>query len=148
MTDLTKKNQPFVWTDNCKEAFSALKDLATSEPALIQPDLERPFEMEVDASGYATGAVLIQRDELGKPHPVTYLSQTLNEAERGYNITNLELLAIMRGFCHWRHFLANADHKVIVHTDHANLLYFQEPHKINRRIARYVLELEEFNFEL
>ena len=45
LMDLTKKNQPFIWTENCKEAFSTLKNLATSEPALIQLDLEKPFEM-------------------------------------------------------------------------------------------------------
>ena len=59
LMDLMKKNQPFNWTKNCEEAFTALKELATSELALIQPDLEKPFKMEVDASGYAIGAVFI-----------------------------------------------------------------------------------------
>jgi hypothetical protein len=35
-----------------------------------------------------------------------------------------------------------------VHTDHANLQYWQQPHKISRRIAREVLELSEFDIEL
>ena len=95
LTDLTRKGQPFNWTDTCQDAFETLKSLATSEPALVQPDLERPFELEVDASNFTTGAVLIQRDDDGKPHPVAYLSQTLNQAERGYNIMDKELLAVM-----------------------------------------------------
>ena len=60
LTDLTKKNQPFIWDNTCQTAFEMLKGLATSDPALRQPDLELPFKLEVDASAFATGAVLIQ----------------------------------------------------------------------------------------
>jgi hypothetical protein len=39
----------------------------------------------------------------------------------------------------WRSFLAGSPHKVIVYSDHQNLLYWKEPHKISRRVAREVL---------
>ena len=115
---------------------------------LKQPQLDQPFEVEVDASGYAIGAVLMQRDEKGKRHPVAYFSSTLNEAERNYDIYTLELYAIVRALRHWRPFLAGSPHEIIVHTDHANLLYWKEPQKINRRIAREVVELSEYNIKL
>ena len=102
---------------------------------LKQLQLDQQFEVEVDASGYAIGGVLMQRDEKGKRHPVAYFSSTLNEAERNYNIYTLELYAIMRALRHWRPFLAGSPHEIIVHTDHANLQYWKEPQKINQRIA-------------
>ena len=42
-----------------------------------------------------TGAALMQWDDWNKAHPVDYLSQTLNQAERGYNVYNKELLAVL-----------------------------------------------------
>jgi ribonuclease HI len=115
---------------------------------LIQPDLTKPFELEVDASGFALGAVLTQRGTDGKKHPIGYYSTTLTEAERNYDIWDLELLAVVKGLRHWRAYLAGSPHKVIVYTDHANLLYWRQPQKISRRIAREVLELSEYDIEL
>ena len=48
---------------------------------LKQPQLEQQFEVEVNASGYAIGAVLMQRDKKGKRHPIAYFSSTLNKVE-------------------------------------------------------------------
>jgi hypothetical protein len=115
---------------------------------LAQPQLDKQFEIEVDASGFALGAVLMQRGEDGKRHPIAYFSTTLTEAERNYDIYDLEYLAIVKACRNWRPFIAGSPHKIIIHTDHANLLYWQQPHKISRRIAREVLELSEFDIEL
>ena len=115
---------------------------------LKQPQLDQQFEVEIDASGYAIGAVLMQRDEKGKRHPMAYFSNTLNEAEQNYDIYTLELYAIVRALRHWRPFLAGSPHEVIVHTDHMNLQYWKEPQKINRRIAREVVELSKYNIKL
>jgi hypothetical protein len=90
----------------------------------------------------------MQRGEDGKRHPIAYFSTTLMEAERNYNIYDLEYLAIVKACQNWRPFIAGSPHKIIVHTDHANLQYWQQPHKISRRIAREVLELSEFDIEL
>jgi hypothetical protein len=49
---------------------------------------------------------------------------------------------------HWRPFLAGSPHEIIIHTDHVNLQYWKEPQKINRRIAREVVELSEYNIKL
>ena len=148
LNELTRKDTPWTWGERQQEAFKILRKRITSEPVLKQPQLEQQFEVEVDASGYAIGAVLMQRDEKGKRHPVAYFSSTLNEAERNYDIYTLELYVIVRALRHWRPFLVGSPHEIIVHTDHANLQYWKEPQKINRRIAREVVELSEYNIKL
>jgi hypothetical protein len=70
------------------------------------------FDLEVDASGFAVGAVLLQKKEDGKRHPVGYYSATLNEAERNYDIYNLELLAIVKALRNWRPLLAGSPHDI------------------------------------
>ena len=99
-------------------------------------NLDKQFEVEVNASGYAIGAVLLQRKEDGKKHPIAYYSATLNAAERNYDIYELEYLAIHRACMHWRPFLAGSPHKVIVWSDHQNLTYWKDLQKLSRRIAR------------
>ena len=137
-----------MWEDKHETAFNTLQDLVTSEPVLQQPQLDKPFEVKVDASGFALGGVLLQRQEDTKKHLIGYYSTTLNEAQRNYDIYKLELLAIAECLKHWRPYLTGSPHEIIVHTDHANLTYWRQPQKISRHIARQVLELEEYNIKL
>ena len=94
------------------------------------------------------GAVLSQRKFDKKLHPVAYFSATLNEAERNYNIYGLELYAIVRALRNWRWLLAHTTHKIQIYSDHKNLQYWKSPQHINRRIAREVLELSEYNYKI
>ena len=66
LNELTRKDTLWTWGKRQQEAFEMLRKRITSEPVLKQPQLEQQFEVEVDASGYAIGAVLMQRDEKGK----------------------------------------------------------------------------------
>ena len=102
----------------------------------------------MDASNYAIGAVLIQRDDKNIAHPVAFFSRTLNEAQRNYDIYNRELLALVETCRHWRQYLHQPAHTVEIHTDHANLLYWKNPGEHNRRVARWHAELMEYDFKL
>ena len=77
------------------KAFEELKWLITLTPILIQPDQDAQFQLETDASGYATGAVLSQLCEDNKWHLVGFTSKSLSSAERNYEIHNKELLSII-----------------------------------------------------
>src|SRR6266481_1450633 len=61
LNQLTRKDAEWNWTASEDKAFNTLKHLVTSEPVLTHPDLKAQFELEVDASGFAVGAVLLQR---------------------------------------------------------------------------------------
>src|SRR6266403_523677 len=101
LNQLTKKEQVWEWTERQQCAFDALRTRVTEEPVLSQPELDKPFELEVDASGFALGAVLLQRKEDNKRHPIGYYSSTLSEAERNYDIYDLGLLAIVKALRNW-----------------------------------------------
>ena len=72
LNDLLKKDKKFEWTNDCQKAFDNLKHRFTEEPVLMMPDQTRPFQIETDASKYATGAVLTQLDSNGDRHPVSF----------------------------------------------------------------------------
>ena len=148
LTALTKKNQVFDWSPECRTALEKLISIVTNAPTLGQPDLTRPFQLQVDASAYATGAILTQADDRGKQQAVGYFSKTFNEAERNYDIHDRELLAVVRALKHWRHLLLSSPFEIVILTDHKNLEYYKQPHHINRRVARYIPQLADYNFIL
>ena len=71
----------------------------------MMPDQTRPFQIECDASKYASGAVLTQQDNNGDRHPVPFLLKTFSETGQNYEIYNRELLAIIQALEEWRHYI-------------------------------------------
>ena len=79
---------------------------------------------------------------------MVYISKSLNEAERNYEIHDKEMLAIIWCLEAWRHFLEGAKDQFEIWTDHKNLEYFIKAPKLNRRQARWSLYLSRFDFAL
>jgi len=65
MNELLKKDRPFEWTPAAEKSFLTLKKKFTEEPVLRMPDSTQPFQIECDASKYASGAILTQTDSNG-----------------------------------------------------------------------------------
>jgi len=117
-------------------------------PVLVAPDLDKEFRVEADASNYATGGVLSMKcsDDLWRP--IAFISKSLSDTERNYEIHDKEMLAIVRCLEAWRHFLEGTIVKFEIWTDHKNLEYFMKVQKLNRRQARWALYLSRFDFVL
>jgi RNase H-like domain found in reverse transcriptase/Reverse transcriptase (RNA-dependent DNA polymerase) len=148
ITALLKKGTVFRWTDECTNTLKTLLKRVQEDPVLHRPDYTWPFELEVDASQYATGTILLQQDKNNKPHAVGYDSHTFNQVERNYPIYDQELLALVRGLLCWEHVLQSSPFPVKVYNDHNNLRYYHSPCHITQHIARYMSKLAEFNFDL
>src|SRR3954470_16983390 len=118
----------------------------STAPVLAMPKDEEPFMIECDASEGALGAILSQKQE-DKWRLVAFLSKALNPTERNYKIYNKELLAIITTFDKWRQYLIGSK-EIEVFTYHQNLTYFRKLQKLNRRQARWVMEIAQFNFVL
>ena len=114
----------------------------------LDTDLDRKMRMEVDASDYAIGGVLSMEGEDGKWRPVAFLSKSLNETERNYEIHDKKMVVIIRRLESWRYLLEVAKFKFKIWTNHKNLEYFMKVQKLNWRQARWALYLSRFNFTL
>ena len=112
--------------DDCQKAFDELKKRFTEEPVLMMPDQTRLFQIEMDASKYATGAVLTQLDSNDDRHPISFISKTLSPTERNYEIYDWELLAIIQALKEWGHYIQGSAHTTIILSDHKNLTYYWE----------------------
>nr|GEV12577.1 reverse transcriptase domain-containing protein [Tanacetum cinerariifolium] len=101
----------------------------TKAPILIAPDWDMPFELMCDASDFAIGAVLGQRQDKHF-RPTHNASKTMNEAESNYTTTENEMLAVVYAFEKFRSYLIM--NKSIVYMDHSPLNIYL-PKKIPRR---------------
>src|SRR6201994_4573026 len=146
LNKLMRKSTKFEWNEEAQKAFLLLKEQFLKQPILLMVDENQPFELECDASLFATGAVLLQRDTNGDKHPVAYYSKALNPAERNYHTSDREFISIINTLKEWRHYLEGSPHPLIIWSDHKNLTRWREPQQLNRRQARWMLYLTRFNY--
>ena len=142
---LTRKNEPWNWTPLQQRAFDHLKEIFTSAPILLIPDVSKPFSIMTNTSLIAAGAVLLQNDANGDRLPCAYFSKTFAPAQRNYDIYDRELLAVILALEEWRQYLQGTQHPVTILTDHKNLSYIKDPQKLSRRQARWALFLQDFD---
>ena len=77
-----------------QSALQTLKSALTNAPVLARPDFSLPFSIQCDASNYAIGAVLTQKQADGE-HLICYISKVLRAAEKNYSTTEKEGLAYL-----------------------------------------------------
>ena len=99
---LTKKGIKWCWDSPCEQSFSILCETLSQNPVTLPyPNWDEPFHLEVDASQFAIGAVLAQRDSHGKMRPIAFSSSTLNHAQQNYS-TGEEAWANVAATRRWR----------------------------------------------
>ena len=134
--EIMRKKTKWSWGERQQKAFEKLKERFMTEPVLVTPDLDKEMRVEADASDFVMGRVLSMKYEDEKWRLVAYISNSLNEAERNYEIHNKVMLAIIQYLEAWRYFLEEAKDWFKIWTDHKNLEYFMKAQKVNWRQAR------------
>jgi len=148
INQLVKKNTKFIWTEEAQKAFDKLKKKFEEKPILITPDLTKPFEIFADASNYATGAVLTQRDDNGVQHPCFFYSKPLSPVEKRYHTSEQEFLAIIRAIQEWRHYIDGAPEETVIWTDHNNIIHWTNLVKLSRRMTRWSTTLSAYKIKI
>lgn len=144
LNNLCRKDVPFVWSDNCENAFVYLKNALISPSILQYPDFseDNEFVLQTDASGIAVGAVLCNKNM----RPIAYASRPLNKAEKNYPTIQKELVAIVWGVKYFRPYLFGRTFTIM--TDHKPLLYLFGMKDPSSRLLKFRLVLEEYDFKI
>ena len=145
LTQLTKKNKPFIWTNECDTAFQYLKKALLSPPILKYPDFNRPFCITTDASKIACGAVLSQNYD-GVQMPIAYASRSFTKGESHKSVIEQELTAIHWAINYFKPYVFGK--KFLVQSDHKPLTYLFTLKNPSSKLTRMRLDLEEFDFEV
>ena len=102
------------------------------------PNWKLPFEVMCGASDFSIGVVLGQRED-GKPYVVYYASKTLNEAQRNYTTTEMEVLIVVYALDKFRAYLVGSF--IVISTYHSALKYLLTKQDAKARLIRWVLLL-------
>ena len=79
LTNLLRKDQAYVWDDNCDKVFTKIKALLLTVPVLVTPDYYKPFKLQMDASDQGIGAVLLQKSSQKVDNPISSFSWKFNK---------------------------------------------------------------------
>ncbi|KAG1031847.1 hypothetical protein G6F57_011679 [Rhizopus arrhizus] len=139
--NLLKKDVPFDWSPAAQEAFEKLKTQIMEMPTLAYPNPNQPYDLHCDASNVGLGAALVQGGR-----PIAFASRTLAPAEENYHTTEKECLAVRWALDHFHPLVHGA--KLTVHTDHAALKSILSTKAPNGRIARWIMELQSYQFDI
>jgi len=142
-----KSKKKWKWDEEHQKVFKELKEKIMSQQVLLLPRREGKFRVKTDASGHTIEAVLSQEQD-GKWKPIAFLSRMIQPAEQNYKIYDKELLTIVEALTKWRQYLLDTLETFEIWTDHKNLKYVQESHKLNGRQARWYLKLQDYDFIL
>lgn len=145
LTELTKKNQRFSWTESTESAFQQLKAALISAPVLVNPRYDLPFTIQCDASDFAVAGVITQNWEDGE-HVVAYTGQKLNPAQRKYFACEKELLALLVCIDKFRAYVEGT--KFFVITDNSAVTWLQNFKDPTGRLARWTLKLQRYDFSI
>ena len=142
---LLAKDVPFTWSQACDIAFTKLKNMLVSPPIMRSPNWDLPFEIMCDASDYAIGAVLGQREDK-KAFVIYYANKTLDSAQANYTTTEKEFLAVVFALEKFRSYIVGSP--VTIFTDHAALKYLLSKQDTKPRLTRWILLCQEFNLTI
>nr|GEZ39211.1 reverse transcriptase domain-containing protein [Tanacetum cinerariifolium] len=85
MTHLLEKNSPFIFSNECIQAFRTLKDKLTEAPILIAPNWDQPFELMCDANDYAEFDFKVIDTRGAKNYTADHLSRLENPYENVFD---------------------------------------------------------------
>ena len=156
----TTEDGPKFLTPNARTAFNRLRLTFTEAPILWHFDPECHIRIETDALGYTIGGVLSQltsetspygvviKTDLRQWHLVAFFLRKMIPAEIRYETHDGELLAIVKAFKTWRHYLKGCKHEVLILTDHNNLRHFMDTKSLSSRQVRWAQELSQYHFQI
>jgi hypothetical protein len=140
LTTLLKKDS-FHWNEEAQKAFNTLKEAMVSAPILSLPNFESQFIVQMDASGFAMGAVLIQNK-----HPLAYFSKVFCPRMAQASTYVRELHAITSAVKRWRQYLLGS--YFIIQTDHKSLKELLTQVIQTPEQQHYLAKLLGYNYEI
>lgn len=146
LTELTKKQVPYVWGAAQEHAFNEVKQLLTSAPVLRNPDWSKPFTLHTDWSKIGVGACLSQTGDDGVEYAIAYASRMNNNAESAFCSYEGEISAVVYAVQKFRYWLWGAKFTLIC--DNKAVEWLRSTARLRSKIARWSLILAEYDFDI
>lgn len=141
-----KRGKVWKWGSEEQNAFDRLKEALATPPILGYADYSLPFELHIDASKIALGAVLYQKQGDVK-RVISYASRSLTKPEQNYPAHKLEFLGLKWAVCDkFKDYLLGSKTKVL--TDNNPLTYVLTSAKLDSAGHRWLASLANFDLDI
>ncbi|XP_074335508.1 uncharacterized protein LOC141672725 [Apium graveolens] len=141
LTQLTRKSNKFIWTEECEANFLELKKRLVISPVLTLTSGMGGYVIYSDASKKGLGCVLMQHGKV-----IAYASRQLKPYEVNYPTHDLELSAVIFALKIWRHYLYGD--KCEIFTDHKSLKFIFTQKELNMRHRRWIELLKDYDMRI
>ena len=137
---LLRKSNAFIWTSEHEKAFNKAKRVLCGDHVVRPFKTGLPIFVYTDASRlHGFGALLIQKEEDGKPRLIEAHSQSITDTQSRYSATELEMAGLYIAIKAFHHYLAGApdftavvDHSALVGIFQKDLMSIE-----NTRLLRF-----------
>lgn len=146
LLELTQKKRKWRWEQHHTEAVDRVKTLFKQNLMLHHPKKDGDYVLYADASQYAMGSVLYQKDSKGDLRVIAYASRVFRGAEIEYCTTEKEVLAIVYALSQFRFYLCGTHFEI--HTDHQALSFLLTCKVKSARLMRWILAIGEYSFTI
>lgn len=143
---LLRNDARFDINEACVQAFNELKEKLMSKPVLANFCRDRETELHTDASAVGFGAVLLQRQDDGKMHPVFYYSKATSPEESRRHSFELETLAIIYALDRLKSYLHGSPFTIVTDCNALSLTFDKK--NMSPRISRWALTLQHFDYKI
>jgi len=137
LSKLISQKVKWNWGEEEQKAFEEAKRMIKQETMLAYPKFNEPFHIYTDASDTQLGGVIMQDNK-----PLAFYTRKMNSAQSNYSTGEQELLSIVETLKQFENILMGQ--RLIVHTDHLNLLYRK---LASSRLVRWRMLIEEYGPE-
>ena len=144
--DILQHGAKFKWTECHEKAFQQLKEALSNPPVLAHPDNRRPFRLQVDSSAYATGWVLLQDDQYGRTHAISYGGRAIPKSAANWSVVDKEMFGILTAIKANHVWLAGQH--FLVETDNVALSYLEKMKLSTGRLGRWAIQLMPYSFTI
>jgi len=144
LTRLTLGDKTFHWGDEQETSFTKLKELLLERVQLASLEPDDTIVLRTDASQIGLGGVVLARKPSGKEKVLGFMSKKFSKAQQNWSTIEQELYAVL--YCLTNPLYTNVFKccRVMVETDHRNLMYLDKLADSNRKLLRWKLILQEY----
>jgi len=138
-----KRNNRFVWIEECETAFLKLKEYLAMPPVLCKPRVGKPLRLYFAVTEWAISSVLVQEQDQVQ-RPIYFVSKALQGPKTRYEALEKAALAVVFSARRLRHYFHSFT--VVVMMDLPIQKVLQKP-DVAGRMVRWAVELSEIDIQ-
>jgi hypothetical protein len=146
ITTMLKKGNEVKWTFEAREYFDQIKEALIEAPLLIIPDYSKDFLIFSFASFDTLVVVLLQKNEEGLEHPISFFNRALRDEEVRYDIMEKHDYDLFKSLKDFRIYVRHSN--IVAYVPSASMKEILIQPDIDGKRSKWIAKILEFDLEM